>query len=130
MKKISLTIIFGAILLLFACQSNDNNFVFNGENETWSAKVTVNQSEGEENYQIQLNYKGNNIEEIDTFYYEFESKNGDNIDFAAHDATLNNDGIYFDKLLISNSPTTSKDDELVLKIHWNDNSDSFTLINK
>ena len=90
----------------------------------------MNQSEGEENYQLQLNYKGNNIEEIDTFNYKVESKNDGNIDFAAHNATLNNDGIYFDKLLISNSPTTSKDDELVLKIHWNDNSDSFTLINK
>jgi len=130
LKKISLTIILGAILLLFACQASNNNFVFNGENETWSAKVTVNQSEGNENYQIQLNYKGNNIEEIDTFHYEVKSKNDGNIDFAAHDATLNKDGIYFDKLLISNSPTTSKDDELVLKIHWNDNSDSFTLINK
>ena len=130
MKKISLTIIFGAILLLFACQSNDNNFAFNGENEIWSAKVTVNQSEGEENYQLQLNYKGNDIEEIDTFYYEVESKNNGNIDFAAQDATLNNDGVYFDKLLGSNSPTTSKDDELVLKVQWNDSSDSFTLINK
>ena len=130
MKKISLTIIFGAILLLFGCQSNDNNFAFNGENETWSAKVTVNQSEGEENYQIQLNYTGNDIEEIDTFHYEVESRNNGNIDFAAHNATLNNDGIYFDKLLISNSPTTSKDDELVLKIQWNDSNNNFTLINK
>ena len=130
MKKISLTIIFSAILLLFACQSNDNNFVFNGENETWSAKVTVNQNEGEEKYQIQLHYKGNDIEDIVTFLYEVESKNNGNIDFSIHDATLNKDGIYFNKLLGSNSPTTSKDDELVIKIRWNDSSDSFTLINK
>ena len=130
MKKISLTLILGAILLLFACQSNDNNFAFNGENEIWSAKVTVNQSEGEENYQIQLNYKGNDIEEIDTFYYEVESKNNGNIDFAAHDATLNKDGVYFNKLLGSNSPTTSRDDELVIKVQWNDSSDSFALISK
>ena len=130
MKKRSLTIIFGAILLLFACQSNDNSFTFSGKNETWSAKVTVNQSGGEENYQLQLNYKGNNLEEIDTFYYKVESKNNGNIDFAAHNATLNKDGIYFNKLLGSNSPTTSKDDELVIKLQWNDSSDSFTLINK
>ena len=130
MKKISLTIIFEAILLLFGCQSNDNNFAFNGENEIWSAKVTVNQSEGEENYQLQLNYKGNDIEEIDTFYYEVESKNNGNIDFAAQNASLNKDGVYFNKLLGSNSPTTSSDDELVIKVQWNDSSDSFTLINK
>ena len=130
MKKISLTIIFGAILLLFACHSNNNNFAFNGENEIWSAKVTVNQSEGEENYQIQLNYKGHDIEEIDTFYYEVESKNNGNIDFAAQNASLNKDGVYFNKLLGSNSPTTSRDDELVIKVQWNDSSDSFTLINK
>ena len=130
MKKISLTIIFGAILLLFACQSNDNNFTFNGENETWSAKVTVIQSEGEEIYQIQLHYKGNDIEEIDTFHYEVKSGNEGNIDFATHNATLNNDGVYFNKLLGSNSPTTSKDDELVIQVQWNDSNDSFTLINK
>ena len=129
MKKISLTIILGAILLLFACQANDNNFTFNGESETWSAKVTVKQKEGEENYQIQLNYKGNDIEEINAFHYEVKSKNNGNIDFSSHNATLNNEGVYVNKLLGSNSPTTSKDDELVIKIQWNDSSDNFTLIN-
>ncbi|WP_059173881.1 hypothetical protein [Bacillus sp. FJAT-27445] len=129
MKKISFAIIF-LVIILFGCQSNDNDLTFDGESEIWSARVTVNQSNGEEKYQIQLNYKGNNIEGIDTFHYQVESNNNGNIDFGADNAKLNKEGIYFNKSLGSNSPTASSDDELVIKIEWNDTSDSFTLVTK
>ena len=127
MKKIPLANLFLVILLLFACQSNDNDFTFDGESENWSAKVTVNQSNGEEKYQLQLNYKGDNIGEIDTFHYQVKSRNNRSINIGAENATLNEEGSYFNKSLASNSPTTNAEDELVIKIDWNDNSDSFLL---
>lgn len=130
MKKIALANLFLVILLLFACQPNDNDFTFDGESENWSAKVTVNQSEGEEKYQLQLNYKGDNIEEIDTFHYQVKSRNNGSINFGAENATLNEEGDYFNKSLASNSPTTNAEDELVITVEWNDVSDSFNLIHK
>ena len=98
-----------------------------GEGENWLAVVTVHQTNGEETYQIQLTNKGNNIDESDSFRYYVESKNNGVIDFGANDATVNQEGIYHNKSLSANSPSTSAEDELVIKVDWNDTSEHFDL---
>ncbi|KOS66333.1 hypothetical protein AEA09_16405 [Lysinibacillus contaminans] len=126
--KLTLATIFLVILLLFACQANDLMFV--GEGENWSSKVTVNQIDGYETYQMQINYKGQSIQDIEAFSYYVETKNSGVIGFSANNVSLNKEGIYQKDLPISNSPSTSGKDELVIKVEWNGNSEDFTLINK
>jgi hypothetical protein len=109
---------------------NKDDITFVGEGENWLAEVTVLQMNGEENYQIRLEYKRINSEEIDTFRYYVESKNNGVVDFGANNATLNQEGLYHRKSLSSNSPSTSANDELVIKVEWNDTSESFELRNK
>ncbi|MDR7076795.1 hypothetical protein J2Y03_001818 [Neobacillus niacini] len=126
MEKLFVLIIF-FVSLLSACQTNKNDLAFVGESENWLAEVTVHQTNGEETYQIQLNNKGNNIEEIDTFRFYVESKNIGVVDFGANDATLNREGVYHNKSLSVNSPSTNAEDELVIKVEWDDTSESFDL---
>lgn len=126
LEKLFVLIIFFASLLS-ACQTNKNDLAFVGESENWLAEVTVHQTNGEETYQIQLNNKGNNIEEIDTFRFYVESKNIGVVDFGANDATLNQEGLYHNKSLSVNSPSTNAEDELVIKVEWDDTSESFDL---
>ncbi|TQR15411.1 hypothetical protein [Psychrobacillus vulpis] len=128
-KKLTLATIFLVFLLLFSCQANENDLMFVGEGENWSSKVTVNQTNGDETYQIQINYKGYSIQKIDTFSYYVEAKNNGVVDFGGNKAFLNKEGIYQSDLPISNSPSTSVKDELVIKVEWNGKSESFTLIN-
>lgn len=109
---------------------NKNDLTFVGEGENWLAEVTVHQMNGEEKYQIQLINKGFHLEEIDTFRYFVESKNNGVVDFGGNDVTLNQEGVYHNKLLGSNSPSTSTEDELVIKIEWNNTSESFDLRSK
>ncbi|MGE7921144.1 hypothetical protein ACQKM9_19715 [Viridibacillus sp. NPDC093762] len=129
-KKLTLATIFLVILLLFACQANENDLMFVGEGENWSSKVTVNQTDGDETYQIQINYKGHSIHDIEAFSYYVETKNNGVFDFSQNDASLNKEGIYIYKLSVSNSQSTTVKDELVIKVDWNGNSEDFTLINK
>lgn len=129
-EKLTLVTMFWVILLLFACQANENDLMFVGEGENWSSKVTVNQTDGDETYLIQINYKGHSIQDIETFSYYVETKNSGEIDFGGNNTSLNKKGIYQKKLPISNSPSTSVKDELVIKVEWNGNSEDFTLINK
>lgn len=72
----------------------------------------------------------NNLEGIDTFRYYVESKNKGVIDFGSNDSTLSKEGVYYNKSLSANSPSTSKEDELVIKVEWNDTSESFDLKSK
>lgn len=129
-KKLTLATIFFVILLLFACQANENDLMFVGEGENWSSEVIVNQTDGDETYKIQINYKGHSIQDIETFSYYVEAKNNGVLDFSENNASLNKEGIYQKDLPISNSPSTSVKDELVIKVEWNGNSEDFSLINK
>lgn len=129
-KKLSLPIIFCVILLLVACQADENDLIFVGESENWSAKVIATQMNGEEKYQIQLNYKGHNIQEIENFSYFVETKNNGVINFEVKNASFSQEGIHQKDLLISNSLSSSAEDELVIKVEWSENSESFNLINK
>src|SRR5690606_9623984 len=101
-----------------------------GEDKNWSSKVTVKKNNGEERYQIQINYIGHNIREIEIFSYYVETKNTRTISFGGDHVTLNKEGIYQKDLLISNSPSTTEKDELVINIEWNGSNEGFILINK
>ncbi|WP_456279007.1 hypothetical protein [Bacillus sp. AK128] len=128
MRKFLLPFIFLVILLLFACETNDNELTFIGKGNNWSAELTVNQDEGKETYKIQLNYKGDNVEEIETFHYNIKSQNGA-VDYKQNNAELNKEGIFKNNLLSENSPSTSAEEDLVIEIEWNDKSESFNLRN-
>ncbi len=130
MKGKSFVLIVLLVSLLSACLMNKDDITFVGEGENWLAEVTVLQMNGEENYQIRLEYKRINSEEIDTFRYYVESKNNGVVDFGANNATLNQEGLYHRKSLSSNSPSTSANDELIIKVEWNDTSENFRLRNK
>lgn len=127
-KKISLPILLFVIILLVAYQANENDLLFVGEGENWSAKLIATQINGEENYQIQLHYKGNNIQEIDNFTYYIDTKNNGIINFEVENASLSQEGIYQNNFLISNSPSTSTKDELEIKVEWSGNHESFNLL--
>ena len=129
-KKLTLATILLVILLLFACQANEDELIFVGEGENWSSKVTVNQTNGDETYHIQINYKDYSIQDIETFSYYVETRNSGVMDFGENNASLNKEGIYQRDLPISNSQSTSVNDELVINVEWNGNSEDFTLINK
>lgn len=129
MKKIVLPILFIGILTLFACQAKTKDLTFAGAGNQWSAVLTVNQNAGEEKYQIQLSYKGDTREEIIDFSYDVVV-NDYGMGFGANDATLNKENKYQNKTLGSNSPSTSKEDEPVIKVEWNNKSESFILLNK
>ncbi|WP_141680191.1 hypothetical protein [Bacillus sp. FJAT-26390] len=101
-----------------------------GEGEAWTAEVRVEQAIGEEKYEIKLKYKGNHIADIETFSYFVEAKNNGVLNFNAEKASLDKEGIYYNKLLIENSPSSRADAELVIKLIGNDTSESIILIGK
>ncbi|MFJ5770081.1 hypothetical protein [Psychrobacillus sp. NPDC093180] len=122
--------VFLILLLLFACQAKDNDLIFSGEGENWSSKVTVSQTKGDETYRILINYKEYSKEDVPTFSYNVEAKNSGVLNFGENNASLNEEGIYQSNLPISNSPSTSVKDELVIRVEWNGKREEFTLINK
>lgn len=128
-KKVLIASLF-FVILLSACQANEDDLVFVGEGEYWSSNVMVYQGNGDETYQIEINYKESNLQDIKNFNYYVKGKNNNIIDFAEDDASLNKQGNYQKKLSISNSPATNKKDELVITVEWNGSSEDFTLTNK
>ena len=125
LKKYFLLFVFLMILLLSACQLKEILFV--GEGENWTAEVTVNQTKGDETYQIQLNYKGNNVAEIETFSYYVDTIKNGIVEFGTNEAALDGKGVYHNRAYSSNSPSTRKDAQLVIKVEWNDKSETFNL---
>ena len=115
------------IVLLSACQTHE--LIFVGESENWSAEVTVAQTSGDEQYEIQINYKGNDIESVKTFDYFVETSTNGVLNYGANNVSLNEKGMYQHKSLSSNSPSTKQDEELVLKVEWNGITESFVLGN-
>ena len=119
------------VILLFACQANEeDDLFFAGESEHWSSTVTVNQSNGDETYQIEINYKESDLQDIKSFNYDVGTKNNQIIDFQQNNASLNKQAKYQKTLPISNSPSTNKKDEIVITVEWNGNSEDITLKNK
>ena len=118
---------FLVVILLSACKVNEDNLFFVGESEHWSSNVTVFQSNGDETYQIEINYKESSLQDIKSFNYYVKTKNNNVVNYEENNASLNKQGIYQKKLPISNSPTTSKKIEFVITVEWDGNSEDFTL---
>lgn len=126
-KKVLIASLF-FVMLLSACQANEDDLVFVGEGEYWSSNVTVYQGNGNETYQIEINYKESNLQDIKNFNYYV--KNNNVIDFEENNASLNKQGEYQKKLPISNSPATNEKDEFLITVEWNGSSEDITLTNK
>ena len=103
--------------------------IFVGESENWSAEVTVAQTDGDEQYEIAINYKGNNLESVKTFDYFVETSTNGALNFGASNVSLNEKGKYQNKSLSSNSPSTKQEEKLVLHVEWNGITESFILGN-
>lgn len=54
----------------------------------------VYQGNGDETYQIEINYKESNLQDIKNFNYYVKTKNNNVIDFEENDAPLNKQGKY------------------------------------
>ena len=115
------------IVLLSACQTSD--LIFVGESENWSAAVTVAQTDGDEQYEIEIIYKGNDIENVKTFDYFVATSTNGVLNFGASNVSLDDKGKYQNKSLSSNSPSTKQEEKLVLKVEWNGITESFVLGN-
>ena len=109
--------------------SQTQELKFVGESENWSAEVTVTQTDGDEEYEIQINYKGNDIESVKTFNYFVETSTNGGLNFGANNVSLNDKGKYQNKNLGSNSPSTKQEEKLVLIVEWNGITESFVLEN-
>lgn len=127
MKRLLFPILLIVISLLSACQSKELEFI--GEGERWLAKVTVNQTDGDETYTIEISYKGEGVKNVETFSYDIESSDNGVLEYGVLEASLNEQGVYKGQMLSSNSPSTSSEDELVLKVEWNGESEIFILRN-
>ncbi len=70
------------------------------------------------------------MQNIEAFSYSVKTKDNSVFDFSEINSSLSKEGIYQKDLPISNSPSISVDDELVIKVEWNGNSEDFSLIYK
>jgi len=128
LKKLVSTLIVSIIVLLSACQTHE--LIFIGESENWSAELTVAQNGGDEQYEIQINYNGNEIENVSTFNYFVETSANGVLNYRANYVSLDEKGKYHHNSLSSNSPSTKQEEELVLKVEWNGMTESFVLENE
>ena len=106
------------------CQENEEELLFVGESEHWASSVMVYQRDGDETYEMTMNYKESEMKE---FTYSVKAEN---IDFEETDAAVDQQGSYQIKWPISNSPITSETDEFVVTVQWNGQSEELTLIHK
>ena len=123
MKKAFITALL-FVSVAAGCQANGEELLFVGESEHWASSVTVYQRDGDETYEMTMNYKESEMKE---FTYSVKAEN---IDFEEKDAAVDQQGIYQKKWPISNSPTTSETDEFVVTVQWNGQSEELRLIHK
>ena len=117
------------ILLLSACQVDEEALIFIGSSDNWSAEVIVKKIDGSEKNEIVLKYTGNNLESISYFNYSVKN-NRNNLNFGANEVSLNKEGIYTNTVLGSNSASTKTDDYLNITIDWDNQTENFVLKKK
>ncbi|WP_399631952.1 hypothetical protein [Sporosarcina sp. SG10008] len=117
MKKVLFILIVSMSVFFSAWQTKELTFI--GEGENWWAEVTVAQTDGDEQYEIQIFYKGNELESVKTFDYFVETSTDGVLNFGTNNVSLNEKGKFQHKSLSSNSPSTKQEEKLVLKVVWN-----------
>jgi len=76
------------LLFLAACQADENDLIFNGTSQNWSAQLTVSVINGSENNELELTYQGNDLGTIKAFnYYVENTDRGTN--FGGNNISLN-----------------------------------------
>lgn len=124
MKKILILLL--SLLLLTACKEKDADLMYNGTSENWSAQLTVSVINGSENYELKIEYKGNDLGSIETFNYYVENID-QGLNFGANNVSLNENGIYTNDDMSSNSPMTTDEDTFTITVDWNGESEDFVL---
>lgn len=114
------------LLLLAACKADENDFVFNGTCENWSAQLTISVINGAENNDLELKYMGNDVGTIETFNYYLENTDRGTT-FEGNNVSLNKSGIYTNEDMSSNSPSTTNEDTYIISVDWNGNSENMVL---
>ncbi|MFJ7973786.1 hypothetical protein [Psychrobacillus sp. NPDC096389] len=114
------------LILLAACQADENDLVFNGTSENWSAQLTISVLNGSETNNLELTYKGNDLDTIGAFnYYVENTDRGTN--FGGNNVKLSKNGIFTNDDLSSNSPATTNTDTYIISIDWNGNSEEIVI---
>lgn len=124
MKK--LLILSLLLVFLAACQEKENNLIFYGTSENWSVQVTVSVMTGSENNKFELEYHGDDLGSFESFNYYLENTVR-GTDFQGNNVSLNNNGIYTNEDLSSNSPVTKSTDTFFISIDWNGNREEIVL---
>ncbi|WP_419962329.1 hypothetical protein [Psychrobacillus sp. BM2] len=114
------------LLLLAACKADENDLVFNGTSENWSAQLTISVINGAENNDLELKYMGNDVGTIETFNYYLENTDRGTT-FEGNNVSLNKSGIYTNEDMSSNSPSTTNEDTYIISVDWNGNSENMVL---
>ncbi|MGI8373000.1 hypothetical protein [Priestia megaterium] len=114
---------------LIGCQSkNEKPLNFSGKGDHWSAKVTVKSNEDKkENKKIKLTYLGNDLDSVGEFEFKLDAPNGQ---WGMGAIKLDKEGKFEGKSDMNTSEKTSKLDQLVLHIEWNNESEEIVLENK
>ncbi|MEH6855036.1 hypothetical protein [Priestia megaterium] len=114
---------------LIGCQSkNEKPLTFSGKGDHWSAKVTVESNEDKkENKSIKLNYLGNDLNSVGEFEFKLDAPNGQ---WGMGAIKLDKEGNFEGESDMNTSEKTSKSDQLVLHIEWNNQSEEIVLENK
>jgi len=114
---------------LIGCQSkNEKPLNFSGKGDHWSAKVKVESNEGKkENKSIKLNYLGNDLDSVGEFEFKLDAPNGQ---WGMGAIKLDKEGNFEGESNMNTSEKTSKSDQLVLHIEWNNQSEEIILEDK
>ncbi|MDH2364018.1 hypothetical protein [Priestia megaterium] len=114
---------------LIGCQGkNEKPLTFSGKGDQWSAKVTVDSNEDKkENKSIKLNYLGNDLDSVGEFEFKLDAPNGQ---WGMGAIKLDKEGNFEGESDMNTSEKTSKSDQLVLHIEWNNQSEEIVLENK
>jgi len=130
MKKWYLALISVLLFIsLIGCQSkNEKPLTFSGKGDQWSAKVAVDSNEDKkENKSIKLNYLGNDLDSVGEFEFKLDAPNGQ---WGMGAIKLDKEGNFEGESDMNTSQKTSKSDQLVLHIEWNNQSEEIVLENK
>lgn len=127
MKKLFILTVL--LLLLVACQGEEKELLYKGSSENWSANLVVGVINGSENKQLEIKYDGHNINSIESFDY-FVGKSKSEFKFGEKNVNLDKDGLYRNKDLSSDSPSTTTEDTINITINWNGQSESFEVMKK
>lgn len=126
-KKMYLFFILILLLLLMACEKSAENLKFEGDNENWSAKLTVVKAKDKETKEFELQYKGKDPKAIENPEFMV---NAHNYSWDNDSIVLDNNGLYKTSAIDTGKETISESDVIDVEVKWNGKVENFTLNKK